>query len=133
MSSDAFAGVGTVFKRGVVGIAEIVSITGPNLTRGTIDVTNLDSTNGYREFIAAFRDSGEVVLSMNFTMATWQDFKDDFDDDDPVTYTIVLPNTEATEFSFGALITALGMAIPFDDKVSSDVTLKIDGELSISS
>lgn len=133
MSSDAFAGVGTVFKRGIVGIAEIVSIIGPNLARGTIDVTNLDSTNGYREFIAAFRDSGEVVLSMNFTMATWQDFKDDFDDDDPVTYTIALPNTEATEFSFGALITALGMAIPFDDKVSSDVTLKIDGELSISS
>jgi hypothetical protein len=64
MASDAFAGVGTVFKRGAVAIAEITSISGPNLTRGTIDVTNLDSTNGYREFIAGFRDGGEVTLSM---------------------------------------------------------------------
>ncbi len=133
MSSDAFAGVGTVFKRGAVAIAEITSISGPNLTRGTIDVTNLDSTNGYREFIAGFRDGGEVTLSMNFTMATWQDFKDDFDSDDAVTYSIVLGNTEENTFGFDAFITSLGMAVPFDDKVSSDVTLKIDGELTITS
>ena len=133
MASNAFAGVGTVFKRGAAAIAEVISISGPNLTRGTIDVTNLDSTNGYKEFIAGFRDGGEVTLSMNFTMATWQDFKDDIDSDDSVAYSIVLGNTEENTFGFDAFVTALGMAIPFDDKVSSDVTLKIDGELTITS
>lgn len=133
MASNAFAGVGTVFKRGEVAVAEITAISGPNITRGTIDVTNLDSTNGYREFIGAFRDGGEVTLSMNFTMETWQDFKDDIDNDDPVAYSIVLGNTEENTFGFDALVTSLGMAIPFDDKVSSDVTLKIDGQLTITS
>jgi predicted secreted protein len=133
MASSAFSGVGTVFKRGAVAVAEITNISGPNITRGTIDVTNLDSTNGYKEFIGAFRDGGEVTLSMNFTMATWQDFKDDIDDDDPVAYSIVLGNTEENTFGFDALVTSLGMAIPFDDKVSSDVALKIDGELDITS
>ena len=133
MASNAFAGVGTVFKRGAVAVAEVSSISGPNISRGHIDVTNLDSTGGYREFIAGFRDAGEVTLTMNFTFATWQDFKDDIDQEDPVAYSIALSNTEDTIISFDGLVTALGMAIPFDDKVTSDVTIKIDSILTITS
>jgi predicted secreted protein len=133
MASNAFAGVGTVFKRGIVAIAEVISISGPNISRAHIDVTNLDSTNGYREFIAGFRDAGEVTLSMNFTFATWQDFKDDIDDDNSVSYSVELPNTEGTIITFDGLVTSLGMAIPFDDKVTSDVTIKVDSVLVITS
>ncbi len=133
MASNAFAGVGTVFKRGAVAVAEVSSISGPNISRGHIDVTNLDSTGGYREFIAGFRDAGEITLTMNFTFATWQDFKDDIDQEDPVAYSIALSNTEDTIISFDGLVTALGMAIPFDDKVTSDVTIKIDSILTITS
>jgi len=53
MASKAIAGVGTKFKRwngsAWVDIAEINSITGPSMSRDTIDVTSLDSTGGYRE------------------------------------------------------------------------------------
>lgn len=133
MASNAFAGVGTIFKRGAIAVAEISSISGPNISRGHIDVTNLDSTGGYREFIAGFRDAGEVTLTMNFTFTTWQDFKDDIDQEGSVAYSITLPNTEGTIISFDGLVTALGMAIPFDDKVTSDVTIKIDSVLIISS
>lgn len=133
MASNAIAGVGAVFKRGEASVAEIISITGPNLTRGTIDVTSLDSTNGYREFIAGFRDGGEVTLSMSFTRDTWDDFKDDFDSDENVSYSIVMPDTGETTFGFSALVTALGIGIPLDDRISSDVTLKIDGELTMTS
>ena len=38
-----------------------------------IDVTSLDSSGGYREFIASFRDAGEVTLNMNFTLASYDD------------------------------------------------------------
>ena len=72
--SNAFSGVGTIFKNGdgssnegFAAIAEINSIDGPNKTKSTIDVTSLDSTGGYREFISSFRDAGQVVLNMNFT------------------------------------------------------------------
>lgn len=133
MASNAFAGVGTIFKRGIVAVAEVISISGPNVSRAHIDVTNLDSIDGYREFIAGFRDAGEVTLTMNFTFATWQDFKDDIDNDDAVAYSIELPNTEGTIISFDGLVTSLGMAIPFDDKVTSDVTIKVDSVLTVSS
>ena len=140
MSSNAFSGVGTTFKRGdgtsneaFTAIAEVNSITGPNKSRGTIDVTTLDSTNGYREFIASFRDAGEVTLNMNFTRDGYDDMNDDFESDDTVNYQIVFSDTGATTFDFAGLVTAIGVAVPMDDKVTMDVTIKIDGEVSMTS
>jgi len=137
MASNAFSGVGTAFNRGdgssaeaFVAIAEINSIGGPNLSRDVIDVTSLDSTGGYREFIAGFRDGGEVTLNMNFTLDGYDDLKADFDSDDTVNYQIVLADTGATTFDFAALVTALGVSVPMDDKVTCDVTLKISGAVT---
>lgn len=133
MTTNAFSGVGTVTRRGSASIAEINSISGPNMSRNTIDVTSLDSTGGYREFIAGFRDAGEVTLNCNWSLEEYSEWLEDFGSDTLQTYTIVLTNTEASEISFDALCTGLGMAIPMDDKVTNDVTLKISGSLTISS
>ena len=112
--SDAIAGVGAAFKRGdgaspevFTAIAEINSITGPSMTRETIDVTSLDSTGGYREYITGFRDGGEVTLVMNFTRDGWEAMRIDFTTDDTVNYQIVMPDTGATELNFAAYVTDL--------------------------
>lgn len=139
MASNAISGVGTSFTRGddlssgtaFTAIAEVNSISGPNLSRDTIDVTSLDSTGGFREFIGGFRDGGEVTLEMNFTLDGYDTIKDDFDSDDLRDYQIVLPDTGATTFEFSALVTNLGLAIPMDDKITCDVTLKVSGQLTI--
>ena len=138
--SYANSGEGTKFKRGdgasnesFTAIAEVNSITGPNKTRDSIDVTSLDSTGGYREFIAGFRDPGEVTLNMNFTRDGYDQMNDDFEDDDTHNYQIVLSDTGQTTFEFAALVTSLGMAIPMDDKVTADVTLKISGQITMTS
>jgi predicted secreted protein len=144
MSKDATAGVGTLFKRGnedsssgaaetFTAIGEINSITGPSKTRDTIDVTDLDSTDGYREFIGSFRDGGEVSLGMNFKFETYDDMNDDFESDTLRTYQIVLPDTGNTTFTFEALVTSLGLAVPMDDKITADVTLKISGSVTLES
>lgn len=138
--SDAFSGVGAQFKRGdgasaeaFAAITEVNSISGPNKSRETIDVTSLDSTGGYREFIAAFRDGGEVVLNMNFTRDGFVAMDDDFETDTLVNYQIVLPDTGATTFDFSAFVTNVDMGVPLDDKVTMDVTLKISGQVVMSS
>lgn len=135
--SDAIAGVGTLFRRwsgsAWVNISEINSITGPGMTRETIDVTSLDSTGGYREFIGGFRDGGTVVLSMNFTRAGLDTMKTDFEDDDLQSYEIVLPDDETTTVEFTALVTELPLTIAPDDKVTQDVTLKVSGEVTVNS
>lgn len=133
MSSNAFSGVGTVFQRNSVAVAEINSISGPNKSRSTIDVTSLDSTGGYREFIGGFRDGGEVVLGMNFTRDTYDDFNVDFEASSLQTYDIIFPDSSNTTFSFSGLVTSLGSSVPMDDKVTADVTIKVSGSITLTS
>lgn len=138
--SDAVAGVGAQFRRwggnanpNWVSIAEINSITGPNKSRDTIDVTSLSSTGGYREFIGGFRDGGTVTLPMNFTRSTYETMNNDFEANVHQHYEIELPDTETTTFEFVGLVTELGLAIPVDDKITADVTIKVSGAIVINS
>jgi len=131
MASAGFAGVGSTFLRGIAAVAEIISITGPNLSKACIDISDLNSTSGYREFIGGFKDSGEVTLEMKFTYTTWNAFKGDFDAVAPVAYSIVFSDTTATTFAFNGVVTGLTAAIPMDDKVTSSVTIKIAGPITV--
>jgi len=138
--SDAIAGVGTSFKRGdgtsaeeFNAIAEVRNITGPGMTRDFIDVTNLDSTGGYREFITGFRDGGELTFTMNFTLAGYDDLFADYSSDDSHNYQVVLADTGATTFEFAGYVTSLPLTIPTDDAVTVDVTIKITGAVSMTS
>jgi predicted secreted protein len=135
--SNAIAGVGAKFRRwdgtNWDNIAEINSIAGPNKTRDTIDVTSLDSTDGYRKFIGGFRDGGTVTIPMNFTRSTYEVMNTDFESDALQNYEIFLPDTEGTSFEFEGLVTELGLGIPADDKISADVTIKVSGKVVINS
>ena len=137
MASNAVAGVGTLFRRwsgsAWVNIAEINSISGPSMSRDTIDVTSLDSVGGYREFIGGFRDSGTLQLSMNFSRSTFGTMKTDFESDTSQNYEIVLPDAENTTLEFVGLVTELPLEITADDKITSSVTLKITGQVTVNS
>lgn len=138
MASNAVAGVGTEFRRwdGAGSwdpIAEINSITGPGMTRDTIDVTSLDSLGGYREFITGFRNAGTITLAMNFTRDAYETMKDDFESDTAQNYEIVLPDTENTTLEFEGLVTECPLTIPPDDKVTADVVIQITGQVTINS
>lgn len=138
--SNAISGVGTQFKRSNMAsspvfsaIAEINSIQGPDKSRETIDVTSLDSTGGYREFIAAFRDAGQVQLEMNFSRDGYLDMNDDFESETLVDYQIVIGDTGNTTMDFSGLVVNIGLAIPLDDKITAPVTIKISGPVTITS
>jgi predicted secreted protein len=139
MSSTAVAGVGTLFRRwnsttkAWVNIAEISSITGPSMSRDTIDVTSLDSTGGYREFITGFRNAGTIVLAMNFTRDTYELMKEDFESNTAQNYQIILPDIENTGLDFEGLVTELPLTIPADDKITADVTIQVTGQVVLSS
>ena len=58
----AFFANASVFKLGSTTISEVTSISAPNLTADTIDVTTHGSTGRYREFIQGLRDGGEITI-----------------------------------------------------------------------
>ena len=136
MASNAVAAVGTKFYRwdGTEwdALAEVTGIEGPNRTRETIDVTNLDSDDGYREFIGSFRDGGTVTLSMNFTRTTFALMDTDFESDAPGNYKIVLPDSDETSLEFEGLVTETPLTINVGDKISANVTIKVSGKPIVS-
>ena len=140
MPSNAISGEGALFQResdsssGVYAtIAEVNTITGPSMTKDFIDVTSLDSTGGYREYIGSFRDGGTVVLNMNFTVDGYEEMHNDFESDDSKNYQIVLPDTGAYTLGFTGFVTDLPLTIPLDDKITVDVTIKVTGQVTSTS
>ena len=137
MASTAVAGKGTVFNRwsgsAWVAVAKINSISGPGMTRDTIDVTSLDSTGGYREFITGFRNAGTISLSMNFTRTAYEQMLNDFDSDTVQNYQVDLPDVENTSLDFEGIVTELPLSIPADDKITAEVVIQITGQVVLSS
>lgn len=135
--SKAISGVGTKFRRWDpltaewVNISEITNISGPDKSRGTINVTSLDSLDGYMEFIAGMRDGGSVNLSMNYTREGYELMNDDFESDDLQNYEILLPDDNSLEFE--GLVTTVPMTIPYDDKISMDVEIKVSKKIHVNS
>lgn len=133
MASGAISGVGTKFYRWGTSawarITEILSVQGPGSSREVIDVTNLDSADGYREFIGSFRDGGDVQLRMNYTRAGFDTMKDDFDDDDKQYYQIVLP--DGTSIEFAGLVQEVPLTINVGEQIAMDVTIKVSGKVVV--
>lgn len=136
----AFSGVGTSFKIGdgasneqFTAIAEVNNISGPNITRDLLETTSLDTSGGYKTFIAGFRDGGSIDLDMNFTRDSYDDFKDKIESDAVNNYQIVLSDTGATTFDFAGFVVSLGLTVAPADKVAARVSIKITGTVTLTS
>ena len=142
MTSSAFWAYGSLLQIGdgatpevFTAVAEITDLTPPNMARDSIEVTGYSSTSGYREFIAGWRDGGEVSLTANWlpTNATHDDdtgLLEQWDDDDLHNYRIVLPDTLAT-IAFSGFLTAFEPELPRDEQGKLNCTIKISGAVTI--
>ena len=134
----AKAGLGTLFRRwnttsGTwVNLAEIKTITGPTMSRETLDTTTLDTTGGYRTFVAGMRTAGTISLNMNFTRYAYETMKDDFESDTEQNYEILLPDDDVTTLEFAGLVTECPLSVP-EGLITFDCTIQISGTLSIES
>ena len=68
--SSAIASLGSKVQSNISGsyvsVPEVNSITPPAPDREDIDVTSLDTSGGYREYIQGFRTAGEFTFKGNF-------------------------------------------------------------------
>lgn len=114
-------------------LANITSLSGPSMSRDTIDVTAHDSPNGYAEFVASLIDGGEVTCDINWDPAdsslnaanTTTTLMDDLENTDPVGYEIAFP--DGAKFEANLLITGFEFTADFDDKLSASLTWKVSG------
>ena len=147
MAQNPVVGVGAIFRKwnGTAweAISQITNISGPSMSRETIDTTTLDSDGGYKKFIGSFRDGGDVGLTMNFTRDGYKSIKDDFESNcekdyeieiqdgsrDSAVCTTSIDASKNSTFQFKGLVTELPLTISVDDKVTMDVTIKVSGKV----
>ena len=120
-------------------IAQVLSISGPSLSRETIDTTDADSTNDWRTFIASYIDGGEITLEINYdpdtaTHETTAGILEDFGDaieTTPTKYQLEFPTSPVTNFQFSASVTGFETSAPHDGVLTASVTYKVMGAVTL--
>lgn len=140
MATSASAAFGTLLKIGDGGspenfttIAEVRTLSGPELTRDTEDVTSHDSPNNWEEHIPTILRSGNVTLGINYlpTHATHNastGLIKDLVDGTLRNFQLVMSDPASTTWSFSAYVVGFNPNFDHDASISAEVTLKLSGE-----
>jgi predicted secreted protein len=141
--SKAFAPIGSVLSVGsgsplsFTAIAEIQTIQRTGSKSDLVDVTNMQSIDGYREYLATLRDAGDVSFSGNYIPndATQQLLQTLFDGATLSDWEIVLPpdatqgfETSLGTWSFSAYVQSNDYDLPHDKEGKISGKLKITGK-----
>ncbi len=144
--SDARTGFGATIDKGdgsspenFISILGVKSITGPEISRDTHDVTTMLSESGWREFIGGLKDGGEVSFEANWlprddTQGQVEGgFMAEFDKDSCESrgnWRITVPACEGEPtvyLQFSGIATGQNISLPMDDVMGFTGKLKISG------
>ena len=118
MTTSAIMAQGVVLEREGVAIAEITKISPQSNKQDTVDVTTLSSVGNYREFIAGWKDAGELQIEGNFVagdVAGQQAVFADFEAGTVSSYVLTFPTAITATLTFSALAVGMsdGLTTPF--------------------
>ena len=113
-------------------VGEIVSISGPGVTSEPVDDTTL--ADSWKTFLSpGLADGGEATLEMLFSPDTVIQGKLEADMIalTPPAAVTTYNDTTSTTLTFSALVTAINPGATVGDKLSSSLTLKVSGPITV--
>lgn len=130
MTKAATRSVGTKILIGSNAIGDLSSIGSPSITQEELDVTTLDSDGGYREFIAGFKDPGEVAISGYFvpTDAGQAALYAALDSGAVQDFEIVYPAELGVSWLFQGIVTAYNVTAEIEDAIALEATIRVSGK-----
>jgi len=114
-------------------LTNVTNISGLDSDVSEIDVTSHDSSGKYREFVSSFIDAGEVQFDLNFNpnevthRATTGGILWLRDQGIVAPFKLKFPGTPAHSVSFMGFVKSAPLDLPFDDKQSATVTVRVTG------
>lgn len=113
-----------------VPVGGITSIGGIEISADSIDVTDLGNTSGYREFLAGFKDGGEVPIEGFLDGADdgQEDLYDLLESGADSAFSIVFPAAIGKSWNFHAVVTAFSTSSDVDNAITFSCTLKVSGK-----
>lgn len=124
-------GLGTKIKLDENAIANLTEISGLEISADTVDVTTLDSEDGYREFIGGLKDGGEVGISGFFNPETGKgqvEFLEALDTGTVKDFIIEFPTSIGKKWSFKGIVTAFTTGVSLEDPLSFEGSIKVTGK-----
>jgi predicted secreted protein len=121
----------TLKKTSGTAYAFLTKIDGLSIKANTIDVTNLGSTGGYKEFVNGFKEVDDVSLSGFFDYSSHDELLTDLQAGTKTNYTIQFPpapgGTTGASWTFDAIVTSFKTGAAVDATITFDATLKVSG------
>ena len=128
MAQRALGTVLQIGKQSPKTVAGLTSIGGLELSADTIDVTTLDSDGGYREFIAGFKDAGEVSLEGYLKLDEGQQaLYTLFESGAVEDFTIQFPDNLG-KWEFKGVVTGFSTSADLEDPLSFSATIQVSGK-----
>lgn len=138
--SDALIGYGTRLYMGATAnattltkLAEVTSVAFPDESVAEVEVTHYESPGRSREFIPGLSDNGSITFTINWVPGSATDALLIAAKADRANrlVRIVTPGPDGQMFTFPAFISGMTRAAPIDDRMTSDVTLRVAGAVEI--
>ena len=136
--TSAISGVGAEFQLGDAAspevftkVAEVLSISGPELASEQIEVTSLDSTGGYKEFIPGLLDGGTVQIEFNYIDGNTQQetlrTRVSTSGQTAANYRIQLPDSPLSYVTFAGIVESYSMNMETGSAITVSCGIKISG------
>ena len=118
-------------------IAEVKNLAGPALSQAAVDVTNHDSANQFREYIAGLRDGGKVTFDVNwipsnatqgFTTGLLKAGFGGAKGASAQQFRIVFPDAATTTWTFTGIVTKLAPSSGVDKELVASIEIQVSGQ-----
>lgn len=136
MSDLGVQGAGSTIKftngTATTTLAQVTSIGLPGISVADIDISTMDSTAKWRSFIPGMKDGGDLAVDCVYESSnssalvaivgvagTWTIQVND-----------AAAPTSGSKFTFAGYLKSMGGAVPFEDKVTQTITVKVAGQPS---
>lgn len=129
MATAAKLGYGSKLKRSIASVLtdvlEVLSVSGPNFDKNEVDITNFDSTGGFREFIGGLKDGSEVSFETNFVKTEYARLYASYQAGTVETWQWL--GTDGSKIDFTGFVKSMGMETPVDTQITNSFTVRVSG------
>lgn len=131
MSKSRAVGTKMIVNKKIVG--GLKSIAGIEISADTVEVTDLGNEDGYKEFLAAFKDGGEVPVSgyMDSENEGQDECYAGLESGDVIPCEIRFPSKIGKSWYFNGLVTKFATGAEVEDAVTFEATVKVSGKPSL--
>lgn len=122
--------VGTKFNIDDTAVGGLTSIGGVEVSAETTDVTALDNTTGYKEYLGGFKDGGEVPLEgfLDGEDAGQDAMYTAMEDQEVHQFSVVFPAAIGKTWSFPGVVTKFATSAALNDGIKYSASVKVTGK-----